>query len=257
MNAPKAEVSLFDFTDYRSFLLQRGLPQGFYAHTAKNLKSWAQRLGYKSPSSLSMVLTGERFPSDEMINRFAEDFHFSPRETRFFKMLVEYEKALKNKEDASFLLKDIQQAAAESNAHAIDCSTFEIMCSWYFVAIKQLVGTPSFVEDYNWIKRRLRGRVSREQVAEALKVLLELEMIGLSLQALTEQSVEQRQFSATTIRMSKKNVTIAKKFVYDFMKEFSTRFYETEGDEVYQFNSNFFELTKDPHALSASEHEVR
>lgn len=238
-----------------------------------------------------MVLTGERFPSDEMINRFAEDFHFSPRETRFFKMLVEYEKALKNKEDASFLLKDIQQAAAESNAHAIDCSTFEIMCSWYFVAIKQLVGTPSFVEDYNWIKRRLRGRVSREQVAEALKVLLELEMIkrdeaghlflnkqsvmtrndfssesirrhhhemiGLSLQALTEQSVEQRQFSATTIRMSKKNVTIAKKFVYDFMKEFSARFYETEGDEVYQFNSNFFELTKDPHALSASEHEVR
>lgn len=276
MLSTKAELSIFDFTDYRSFLLQKGLPQGFYAHTAKNLKSWAQRLGYKSPSSLSMVLTGERFPSEEMIDRFSADFELTAREKRYLRLLVEYEKALSQKKDVTLLLQEIQQASSK-HTQSVEGDVFAIMNSWYFFAIKQLVGTPAFSEDVEWIKQRLRNKVNEDQIKDAFKILEDLkmitrtedgklvlskqsiitqndmssetikqhhrEMIGLSLQALDEQSIEERQFSSTTIRMEKANIAKAKKFVFDFIKEFSAQFYDVEGEDIYQLNSSLFELT--------------
>lgn len=63
-----------------------------YSHDHHNLNNWSKRLGYKSASSLSMVITGERLPSEDMIDRLVKDFKMTGREERYFKLLIELER---------------------------------------------------------------------------------------------------------------------------------------------------------------------
>ena len=271
-------LSLFDFTDFKAFLLKRGLPSGMYSHNHQNLNNWAKRLGYKSVSSLSMVLNGERLPSDEMIERLSRDFKLSGREERFFKLLIDIERKKAKKQDTTDILKLIQKMSTEKNSFSIDLQQFSVISEWYYVALKQLIATESFVEEENWIYKRLRKKVSVGQIKKALKDLEDLEIIGrdetgrlkvikpglittndipssaikkhhygmmeLAQEALMEQEINQRQMNSSTLKIKQENVAEAKKFIFDFLKEFSSRFAENDSEEVYQLNVQLFELTK-------------
>ena len=278
MEQEKVDVSLFDFNDFKAYLIKKGLPNGLYAHTSRNLNTWAKRLGYKSPSSLSMILTGERLPSDEMVEKLSVDLKMSGREKRYFKLLVDLEKKKKKNQDTTEVLKSIQKASTEKNSFAIDLNVFSTISEWHYLAIKQLITTESFVEDENWIYRRLRKKVTVGQIRIAMKNLTDLGIIGhdetgrlrvlkpglittndvpssaikkhhlgmleLALQALVEQTVEERQINSTTLKVKNSDLPEAKKFIFDFIKEFANRFYTEATDDVYQLNVQFFELTK-------------
>lgn len=168
--------------------------------------------------------------------------------------------------------------STEKNSYSIDIQQFSAISEWYYIALKQLISTDSFVEDENWIHKRLRKKVSVGQIKKALKDLEDLEiirrdetnrlrvikpglitsndipssaikkhhygMMELAQEALMEQEVDQRQINSTTMRIRKDNLPEAKKFIFDFLKEFSSRFSELESEDVYQMNVQFFELTK-------------
>jgi len=130
MEQTELPLSLFDFTDFKAFLLKRGLPSGMYSHNHQNLNNWAKRLGYKSVSSLSMVLNGERLPSDEMIERLSRDFKLSGREERFFKLLIDLERKKIKKQDTTDTLKLIQKMSTEKNSFSIDLHQFSVISEW-------------------------------------------------------------------------------------------------------------------------------
>lgn len=279
MDQELVDVSLFDFNDFRAYLIKKGLPHGLYAHSSKNLNTWAKRLGYKSASSLSMVLTGDRLPSEEMVDKFALDLKMSAREKRYFKLLIELEKRKKKNQDVGEVLVSIKKACTEKNSFAIDLNLFTTISEWYYIAIKQLITTETFVEDENWIYRRLRKKVTLGQIKVALKTLEELEiiqrdetgrlrvikpglitsndvpssairkhhhgMMELGMQALVEQGVEQRQINSTSMKIKKADLPEAKKFIFDFIKEFASRYYADDSDDLYQLNVQFFELSKE------------
>ncbi len=70
-------------------------------------------------------------------------------------------------------------------------------------------------------------------------------MIELAQMAITEQDVNERQINSTTLKVNKNDLPEAKKFIFDFIKEFATRFNQTESDEIYQLNVQLFALTND------------
>lgn len=281
IEATKTTLNLFDFLDYKDYLSKRGLPSGSYSHSSKNLNSWSRRLGYKSPSSLSMVLSGERFPSEEMIERICADFALSGREKRYFKLLVDLAKAEKKNKDTAKILADIKSSTTEKNSYPIDLKEFSTISDWYYVAIKQLISTKSFIEDEIWIHRRLRKKVTPGQIRAALNNLQELGIVkrnsrgrlevvkaGLittndipssaikqhhmgmleqAAMALTEQTVDDRQNNSTTMKIDKDKLPEAKKFIFDFIKEFAGKFSTTDEnlENIYQLNVQFFELTKE------------
>lgn len=273
------EISLFDFSDYKAFLLKKGLPHGHYSHGHKNLNNWAKRLGYKSASSLSMILSGERFPSEQMIEKISSDLKLTPRERRYFKLLVELEKKKSKNKSHEKILEDIKKFNAERNSYPIDAQEFSTISEWHYLAIKQLISTPSFIEDEQWIYKRLRKKISVGQIKKALQDLEQLGiikrdinhklnvikpglmtsndipssaikkhhygMIELAQMAITEQDVNERQINSTTLKVNKNDLPEAKKFIFDFIKEFATRFNQTESDEIYQLNVQLFALTND------------
>ncbi len=167
-------INIFDYTDYKAFLLKKGLPHGHYSHGHKNLQNWANRLGYKSASSLSMILSGERIPSEQMIEKISIDLKLTPRERRYFKLLVELEKKKKKKKSCDSTIEDIQKFNTEKNSYPIDAQEFSTISEWHYLAIKQLITTPSFIEDEQWIYKRLRKKISVGQIRKALQDLEQL-----------------------------------------------------------------------------------
>lgn len=273
------QTSIFDFDNYRDYLVACGLPEGKYGHTSRNLQNWANRLGYKSASSLSMVLTGERFPSKDMIERLAQDFKLSSRERRYFELSIQLDRARKKGRDTGDIESEIKKLVPEKTHFSIGLSEFKVISEWYVIAVKQLIDTESFVEDLDWIHKRLRKKVTLSQIKCAINSLLELGIVkrdeagrlrvaraGLitsndipssaikkhhygmlqrAQDALMEQGTEERQINSTTMRIKKEKLPEAKKVLFDFLKEFSTKFQDDASDEIFQLNMQLFQLTKE------------
>ncbi len=274
----KPRVSIFDFDNYRDFLIKVGLPDGLYSHSSNNLQSWSKRLGYKSSSSLTMVLKGQRPPSSEMLGAIAEDLKMNTRERNYFELLIQFEKLNKKNKDSKKVLEKIERLNSDKQANSLGLKDFSAISEWYFLAIKQLISTPSFVEDEGWIFRKLRRKVTLSQIRSALSIMLEKKtiardddgklivlkpglittndvpssairrhhfgMINRALEAIEEQDVSQRQVTSVTMKFKEEHLEAAKQSLFEFVKDFNNKYSDKEADDLYQMNMQFFKHTR-------------
>ncbi|MCB0365297.1 MAG: TIGR02147 family protein [Bdellovibrionaceae bacterium] len=273
----KSRLSIFDFSDYRDFLKAAGLPGGSYSHQSNNLSKWAQRLGYRSASSLTMVLTGQRQPSSEMVQALAHDLKMTSAEKDFFETLVQLEKAQKSGRDPERLLEKLQSFSAHKSARRLSLEEFKVVADWYFIAVKHLIAAPGFREDPEWIQKRLRGKVTCAQINYALKVLEECQivtrnekgqlclssqpwrggnespsvairrhhagMLQRALESIEEQSMAERMLSGLTLRLDVNRMKEAQAVLKDFLESFNSQFHSEKSDNIYQLNIQLFGLS--------------
>ena len=271
---------IFDFSDYTDFLNAYVSAYGKYSQGPYNLKNWANRLGYKSPSSLAMVLSKQRIPTVKMIISFAEDFNFTKSEKKYFEILVEIEKLKKRKKDFSQLLEEAKIMSGLSEYQKISYEQFSVVSDWHCYVIKALIGNKNFVFDIDWIFETLRKKVTRSQIKNAIENLKKVGFIeddpirGLrenprkthtgnnipssaiknhhrgmlvqASQALSEQTIDNRFFQGLTINLKKKeDLSSAMKDIKNFIDEFNEKYKDDKkGDSVYQLNLQLFEHTK-------------
>lgn len=270
--------SIFDFKDFRAFLIKAGLPDGKYQHRSTNLRSWAQRLGYKSPSSLAMVLNGQRLPSREMTDSFANDLNLKSQEKEYLELLVKLEKHARQDSDPAATIERLQLIAKQNNAPTLSTKEMDSVSEWYILVIKNLVYLPDFSEDSLWIRKRLRRKVTVPQIKYALSTLKELgfvdydksgklfvtneclkstnnipsaairkhhhAMLQKASEALEEQSVDIRQISSATVPVDSRKLAEAKAAIYEFLEDFNERFTMGDADSIYQLNIQFFSHTE-------------
>lgn len=274
-------VTIFDFEDYKEFLLHKGLPDGLYSHRSTNLQKWAQRLGYRSPSSLTMILRGDRIPSFQMVSSISDDLKLSKKEKEYFLLLVELEKKKRQKKDFKKTLEKLNALARQrrkSSPFKLDIKAFEVVEQWYHFVIKQLISTEDFTEDLNWIHKRLRKKVSIGQIKAAIENLIQIgvvqrnekgqlvtsgqsvhslndvpseavrnhhkSMIERAKESIDEQSIDQRQISGLTFKINPEKVKDAKADIVNFFSEFNDKYFDEDGASVYQLNIQLFEHTK-------------
>lgn len=272
---------LFDFTDYADFLNAYVGAYGKYSHGPYNLKNWANRLGYRSASSLAMVLSKQRLPTYKMISSFAEDFKFSKNERKYFEVLVQIEKKKQSGKDISDLLSEASRLSGQSEVQRINYDQFSVVNDWYCYAIKALVSNKHFVYDLDWIFKALRRKISKAQIKNAIQNLKNIGllmddpvkgikenpvkthtgnqvpsaaiknhhrgMLVQAAQALDEQDVDNRMFQGLTLNIKKEeDLKDAFADIVNFVSEFNEKYRDdVEGDAVYQMNIQLFEHTKD------------
>ncbi len=271
-------ISIFDFENYRDFLIKAGLPDGLYSHTSNNLQTWSKRLGYKSSSSLIMILKGQRSPSFEMLGALAEDLKMNAKEKVYFDLLIQLEKVIKKNKDPKKILEKLSKLNANQITTSLGLKEFSTISEWYFFTIKQLISTPSFIENEEWIYKRLRKKVTPSQIKNALSIMLEKKilkrgrrgelvvlkedlitsndvpssairrhhfgMINRALEAIEEQDVKDRQISSVTMKIKDEDLESAKKSIFDFVNEFNSKYTSNDADELFQMNMQFFKHTK-------------
>ena len=278
LSTREIKPSIFEFEDYREFLKAACFPNGKYNHTSGTLSIWAKKLGYKSPSSLTMVLNGDRVPSRDMISSLSKELKLSAKERQYLDLHVDLDRAKRKGKDPSDLLKRISILAPGKNNIQLSLNQFSLISKWYFYVIKQLIKTPGFIEDYDWIFKRLDRKVTPSQIKYAIDALLELGIIkrnergqleasdkgvispndipssalknhhtGMmerAVESLRAKPVEERQISSLTFRMNPSELPKAKERVFKFIQEFNEEFGSDSGTEVFQLNAQLFGHTK-------------
>ncbi|HEY5960639.1 MAG TPA: TIGR02147 family protein, partial [Polyangiaceae bacterium] len=166
------EVNVFDFLDYRAYLRAyyeraKRRPAGF------SFRTFSKRAGLKSPNFFKLVIDGDRNLGKEMVPRFADALGLEGETREFFSDLVAFEQA----GDSSEKNRAFERIAASRrfrSARRIDGMLHEYLSHWYHPAIRELVVSPEFQADPEWLAKQLRPTITPRQAAHSLKLLIEL-----------------------------------------------------------------------------------
>ncbi len=269
-------VDVREFTNYRSFL-------NHHAQAMKAVKAqwsyggWARHLGLKSTSSLSKVLRGTREPGSLMVEKFVSYFQFNRDEAQHFRDLVHLSKicrdpALVN----SFSLGPVRKPNLP--VKEVDPLVFQVVANWYFYAVREMVRLEDFVEDPKWMRRRLRFPIRDKKMGSIVDILLRVgllfrdesgklnlkerlidtandrgnealkrhheQMLDNARVSLRSVAVKQREYTSATLCFDSKRLAEAKEKMRAFKKEFMSEFDAEVGDSVFQFQLQFFPLTR-------------
>jgi len=270
---------IFDYLSYRDYL------RDFY-HAKKTLKSdysyrvFTQMAQLSSPSHLKMVMDGERNLTHKTIPKYLKALSLKEKkESQYFELLVYYDQEKIHDQKVEWFEK-IMEEKKKKGLSPLEISQFEFLSKWHYVAIYVLIDTHGFINDPNWIVSRLRKKVSKANVVQALETLKRLElikedehgvyrqtngalhtpdhiqalavnnihreMITLGLYSLDEVRAEEREFNATTLPIRKEHLPLIKKKLMEFAREINEMGSNDEmSTDIYQLNMQFFPLTKD------------
>lgn len=277
-------IDVFKYNSYEPLL--KAMIEGVTKKKSRHisLQELAKHLGYKSPRSIGMVLKGQRLPSSQMINLLAKKNGMTEKSRRYFELLVLLHKA-QQKGLNSKVLNDISQEILTLKPKGRDDTLLDekIFCDvsdWYYLVIKQLITSPDFVFNKNWIRMKLRDKVSNLEILQAINTMIYLgfiekdektktlrvvcndtettedipvssirehhkQMLERAKEAISEQKVPDREIISMTFKFDKKKTKEAKIFIREFIAEFEKKFECPNANSVYQLNTQFFSHLND------------
>lgn len=271
---------IFGFTDFVAFLNAKVATKGKYSQGPYNLKKWSQRLGYRSPSSLAMVLNRKRLPTSKMINLLCEDFNFNESQSRYFSTLVEIERQKDKGQDVTILMEEAKRLSGNSEYQNINYNQFNIINEWFCFPIRALTRHKNFENSLDWIAKALRNKVSKTQIKTSIEGLIKVglikqdpekglienqqsthtgntipssairnhhkSMLKVAIDSIEEQTIDNRMIQGLTIAFNKERKEDAFKDIAHFINEFNHKYGEVENvNSVYQLGVQFFEHTSE------------
>lgn len=241
------------------------------------LNDIAQQLGYKSPSSLSMIAKGDRLPSKKILEQLFSYWKTSIEEQKSITALVRIESKLSKGKKVLADLSDIKKNNSRIEFSRIPFEKLELIKDWYHFVIFDLIAVPTFtdhsIENFH---RSLNKKATAAQIKKALQNLEKLKfiekinskykrltdtistpegipsealrthhrgMIHRGLDSIDEQTVENRQLSGLTFQIKKDQVPNIKKEIQNFFSGIYEKYNDVVGEEIYQMNLQLFSHT--------------
>lgn len=245
-----------------------------------SLRSWARQLGYENPSFLSHILKKERSLKIDVATKFASNLKLTGDKKKYFELLV----LLKNSKtvDEKKLYFNILESLRPKNSQtpqSLSIEAFRVISDWYHTAILELVELSDFKNEIEWIKLRLGNEVSTQNIEKAIDRLLKLELLEKSASgklarikdnpillenyipndairyfhkqmiekakvAIEEQDVKDRDIRGSMIAIQAKDYSKIQQIIKKAHAEIVKYSCDGDGDEIYQFNTQFFRITK-------------
>jgi uncharacterized protein (TIGR02147 family) len=282
-------MSIFEFSKFQELFQHKLRASSPGLGGAKlGLDRIAKRLGYRSPSLISMVGNGKRLPSNELLHALADEWKLTAREREYVYLLVQLERLSLKKKDTTAIARKISGLASNHNVRHFQKHEFSEISEWQFMVVKQLVSVPGFQEDPVWISQSLRKKVSAKKAADALRILEEKGllardpetkklyavhdltetthdipstairahhrgMLERAAEALEEQAVDRRHFNSLSFKVNPKDLPAIKAKITEFTKNLYDQYHNNESHSVYQLNSQLFEHTKTDYRTIAPE----
>lgn len=167
---------IFAYLDYRAYLRDH-YDAGKKHVAAFSYRYLARRAGFASPNFIKLVMEGERNLGGDSPERVARAFALGRDESEFFYKLVALDQAADTGErNAAY--GAIAASRRFRNARRIEHDAFEYLSHWYYPAIRELAARADFVDDPEWIARRLRPKIRTRDVARALEALFRLGLLA-------------------------------------------------------------------------------
>lgn len=271
--------SIFSYDDYRQYL------KDYYKHKKTSARFYsyhyfAKKADLGSPNYFKLVMDGKRNLSYRNILKFAKGLGLDAKESHYFECLVYFNQA-KSEADQALFKNRLELAKNDLDRHFLSPDQHEMLSSWYFSAIKELILLHDFQPKPKWIAKKLDYKITPEKAKDAVALLLKLQlihskpdgtlavskqnmqtadttnsrtvakfhedMLDMAKSSIKEQSSEVRCLSALTFAIEKKKLAEAFKRIHEFRNELDTYFSSKKKsyDAVYQLNIQLFRLDCD------------
>jgi uncharacterized protein (TIGR02147 family) len=242
-------------------------------------RAFARRAGLKSPNYLKLVIDGDRNLTPEMAHRFAAACALSGPALTYFVDLVAFTQARTTDEKAARYERLIRFREHRA-IHRIDIAYGQYHSRWYIPAVRELVFRKDFRRDPKWIAGQLLPSISEREAAEAIDLLLELDllseqdgvlsptealvttgpevkglhyvqyhrtMMSRAVAALDELPPRERDISSVTLCLGPKAIARMKERIRAFRRELlQMSADEREPVQVIQVNFQVFPLSREP-----------
>lgn len=171
----QALPSVFDYLDFRAFLgdhylAKKAEGRGF------SYRAFSRRAGLKSPNHLKLVIEGERSLTPATTPKYADALRLESDERAYFFDLVAFNQARTNA-DRIEAYQALTGHQGYRQAQTLDTRHAAYFAEWYIPAIRELAMLPEFRGEPAWIAATMMPRISEEQAARGLEVLIELGLL--------------------------------------------------------------------------------
>jgi uncharacterized protein (TIGR02147 family) len=169
----RSPIDVFRYLDYRSYLAD------FYAAKKKrgfSFRAFSRTAGLGAPNYLKLVIGGQRNLTKEMAERFAQACGLQNDAADYFKHLVEFNQA-RTQEKRNAAYERLTGFQRYRKAQRVEVAQAAYHSTWYLPAIRELVVSPAFREDPEWIGAALLPPIKPQEATSALETLLELGLL--------------------------------------------------------------------------------
>jgi uncharacterized protein (TIGR02147 family) len=263
---------LFEYFDYQEFL------RDFYEEKKRDNPYMSYRyLGmHLDPGFLLKVLQGKHHLADRSVAPVCAFLKFSERESRYFEMLVSYNKAKTPSEIKLYFEK--LMTLRESRARPVEEYQYSFYQKWHHSAIHALLSIYEFKGGFKKLASLLTPPITAKQAQESIRLLMKTgmiqrgkdgiyrpidafvtsgekwqssairdfqkETINLSAQALDRHSKEMRDISTITVALSAKDLPEIRERIRQLRQSILTLDNENKPDTVFQVNIQVIPVTR-------------
>jgi uncharacterized protein (TIGR02147 family) len=243
-----------------------------------SLRAFAKSLGLVS-GSLSQILNGKRFLSEDLATALLDKLDLSHEERELFlTSLVKARSKAGLKRMNAAQKSRLKAQDFPSHNRELTADLFKTVSDWYHAAILELTRVNGFNNDSKWISKRLG--ISEAEVTGAINRLKMLELleekegalvntsfhlqtanrdistaalrrrqkqiIEKSLHSLEHHPIQIRNHSARTVAIDPEMIPEAKKRIEAFMLELCDELASRSKEQVYELSVQLFPLEQNP-----------
>lgn len=277
-------INVYNYQDPRQLLLD-ALAEMQKERPELSVRKWAREMELKSHSLLVMLLQGKRPLRVQHTTFLSKGLGLSTNEQMYFQTLVQYQNAdtIEEKNLISTFLTDLHPGG-EFKSRELD--EFEVLSNWIHMTILAMTQLRDFKGTEEEVCKLLGGKVTINEVRAAMTRLMNLDLLAwtddgllkptynyvttkddvlsrgareyhrqvmdLAKDALEEVPLEQREFQSFTMAVAKDKVSLAKSMIRQFRQKLH-KAVSGKGDNVYQTNIQFFQLTGCPGEIQEDE----
>ena len=237
-----------------------------------SLRKFAFELGFNTPGYLSNVLKKNRHFTIELLEKIERIIDLTDDEKRW--LILNTIEVTRETDSSSYLQKLLKPLGLiDINYLKLSLDKYELINNWYHYAILEMTLLKDFSIDPEWISKKLKQQISILEAEGAVKRLLRLgllkeesnryfktnkslfvgeeipnkiiqnyhlQMLEKSKSALKNQTVDQREFTATTMTIRCEDKKRIKELIRKFNLELHGLTVESDGDETICVNIQMF-----------------
>jgi len=173
MNAPKS-INIFEYVDYKEYLKDWRI-QEKKKNPGLTHEYLCACLKQKNRSYFNDIESGRKTIGSQVLDRLIKLVGVTNGEAKYLRALIGYG------QPATHLEKEywFEQIAALNNTpkKTIDKDTFQYFKEWHHAAVRSLLDTMDFKNDYGKIIHKLYNRITLVQAQQSISLLLRLNLI--------------------------------------------------------------------------------
>ena len=271
------KLNIYTYLDYRHFLTDL-FNELKSEDDSFSFRSFAKMAGSSSPNFLQLIQARKLNIQTAGIHTLSQSLKLKRKERSYFEYMVEFDHA-KTHEEKDRYFRQMLLAKEYKQIQTLDKSQYELFSHWYIPVIRELIVSPRFTGNPEWIGEQIIPPVSPAKIKKGIAVLSSLGLIrkeengtwvhtdrvvstpsevlsvavatyhknvlGLAREAIERFSSEERDIRSVTFGVSVEEYAEVKKRLETFWKELLV-YAETQEnvDRIFQVNMQLFPLSK-------------